>query len=124
MNETGFSFDSRLDTGFLNILYRGDRKHAAIIFDQFLKGIHMQMKEVDDNFSMGNTEIFRLKVHRLKPVLSFVGLTWLTGKAEAIEKECIHMSGTGDITELYTDFRNTIVEFIPVIENELLKLKE
>ena len=123
MNETGFSFDSRLDTGFLNILYRGDRKHAAIIFDQFLKGIHMQMKEVDDNFSMGNTEIFRLKVHRLKPVLSFVGLTWLTGKAEAIEKECIHMSGTGDITELYNDFRNTIVEFIPVIENELLKLR-
>ena len=124
MNETGFAFDSRLDTGFLNILYRGDRKHAAMIFDQFLKGIHMQMKEVDDNFSMGNTEIFRLKVRRLKPVLSFVGLTWLTGKAEAIEKECIHMSGTGAITELYTDFRNTIVEFIPVIENELLKLKE
>ena len=124
MNETGFAFDSRLDTGFLNILYRGDRKHAAIIFDQFLKVIHMQMKEVEDNFSMGNTEIFRLKVHRLKPVLSFVGLTWLTGKAEAIEKECIHKSGTGDITELYTDFRNTIVEFIPVIENELLKLKE
>ena len=124
MNETGFAFDSRLDTGFLNILYRGDKKHAAIIFDQFLKGIHMQMKEVDDNFSMGNTEIFRLKVHRLKPVLSFVGLTWLTCQAETIENECIHTSGTGDITELYNDFRNTIVEFIPVIENELLKLKE
>lgn len=123
MSETGFAFDSRLDTGFLNILYRGDRQHAAMIFDQFLKGIHIQMKEVDDNFSMGNTEIFRLKVHRLKPVLSFVGLTWLTGKAEAIEKKCIHTSGTDDITELYTDFRNTIVEFIPVIENELLKLR-
>ena len=122
MNETGFAFDSRLDTGFLNILYKGDRKHAAMIFDQFLKGIHVQMKEVDDNFSLGNTEIFRLKVHRLKPVLSFVGLTWLTGKAEAIENECIH-TGTGNITELYTDFRNNIFQFIPVIENELLKLR-
>jgi hypothetical protein len=124
MNENTFAFDSRLDTAFLDILYEGNRQHAAIIFEQFLKGIHLQMKEVDDNFALGNIELFRRKVHMLKPVLSFVGLTSLMGKAEALENKCFQISASGDLVALYTDFKNNIVEFIPVIEKELVKLKE
>jgi HPt (histidine-containing phosphotransfer) domain-containing protein len=124
MNENTYVFDSRLDNGFLNVLYQGNKKHAAVIFEQFLKGIHYQMKEVDDNFTMGNTEQFKRKVHMLKPVLSFVGLTFLTGKADMLERNCAQNSGYGELAELYKDFRNNIVEFIPVIESELIKLKE
>ena len=123
MNGNDFAFDSRLDTAFLDLLYEGDREHAARVFDQFLKGIHMQIKEVDDNFASGNTELFRRKVHMIKPVFSFVGLTSLTGKAEIIEKKCNQVSMITEMTDLYKDFRNNIVESIPIIETELLKLK-
>ena len=124
MSENVYVFDSRLDNGFLNVLYQGNKKHAAVIFEQFLKGIHWQMKEVDENFTQGNTEKFKRQVHMLKPVLSFVGLTFLTGKADMIERNCNQNCGYSDLAELYQDFRNDIVEFIPLIESELIKLKE
>ena len=123
MNEDNFAFDSRLDIAYLNSLYEGDKEHAAMIFEQFLLGIQVQMKVMDDNFASGNTEQLRKKLHELKPGFSFVGLTWLSGKAEIIEKKCYQITGTGDIAELYKDLRNNIVEYIPVIKNELSKLK-
>jgi len=124
MNEDEFAFNSRLDADFLNELYEGDREHTSIVFEQYLKAIHARLKEVEDNFNSGNSELLRQKVHLLKPVFSFVGLTWLTEKAELIENQCKQYSGTGPIEASYKDFRNNIIEFIPIIENELIRLRE
>ena len=124
MDEARFAFDSRLDADFLDGLYEGDKEHASMVFEQFLQNIHTQLKEVEDNFNSGNAESFRQKIHKLKPVFSFVGLTPLTGKAELIEDQCKQNSSTGPLEELYKDFKNSIIEFIPIIEKELVKLKE
>ncbi len=124
MNDVEFIFDSRLDTKFLNEIYFGDKEHASIVFEKFLQTIHAQLHEIESTFNSGNSELFRQKVHKLKPVFSFVGLTWLTDKAELIENHCKQYSWTGPLKELYKDFRNDIIEFIPVIEKELVKLKE
>lgn len=124
MNDIEFAFDNRLDTELLESLYEGDKEHAAMVFEQFLHTIHVQLKEVEDNFNSGNSELFRQRVHKLKPVFSFVGLSRLTGKAELIEKQCTQHIGTGPVKELYLDFKNKVIEFIPVIEKELIKLKE
>ncbi len=124
MADVEFAFDSRLDTVFLDGLYEGDKKHASTVFAQFLRAIHDHLKEIDVNFNSGNPELFRQQVHKLKPVFSFVGLTRLTGKAELIENQCKLHSTTDPLRGLYKDFRNSIVEFIPVIEKELVRLKE
>ncbi|HEY5409001.1 MAG TPA: hypothetical protein VIJ92_18055 [Ginsengibacter sp.] len=123
MDTATFAFDERLDTGFLDELFEGDKEHTAIVFEQFLSGIHLYLKEADDNFFPGNMELFRQKVHKLKPVFSFVGLTGLTHEAEVIENQCRQNCGFAEIENSYKDFKNAIAEFIPVIESELLKLK-
>ena|ERR1035438_5121646 len=124
MENAEFAFDIRLDTNFLNELYEGDKEHAAMIFEQFLQTINAQMKEVDDNFNTGNSELFRQKMHKLKPVFSFVGLTSITQKAELIERQCKQTSGTSSIEGYYNDFRNNVIEFLPIIKNELNRLQE
>jgi len=124
MNKVLFAFDKRLDTDFLEELFEGDKEHATMVFEQFLTGIHPQLKEVDNNFLPGNIELFRQKVHRLKPIFSFVGLTALTSKAQVIEDKCKQNCEFRDIENSYNEFKNSASEFIPVIENELLKLKE
>lgn len=124
MNLVEFTFDDRLDTDFLNELYGGDKEHATMVFEQFLKEIHVQLKEIDNSYNSGNSELLRQKVHKLKPVFSFVGLTWLTDKAEAIENQCKQNTDQSAMDELYKDFTKNILEFIPIIENELVKLKE
>jgi HPt (histidine-containing phosphotransfer) domain-containing protein len=124
MNLVQITFDERLDTDFLNELFGDDKEHATMVFEQFLKEIRVQLKEMDNSFNSGNSELLRQKVHKLKPVFSFVGLTWLTGKAEIIETQCRENSDPETINELYKDFTKNILEFIPIIENEVVKLKE
>ncbi len=55
MNLVEFTFDDRLDTDFLNELYGGDKEHATMVFEQFLKEIHVQLKEIDDSYNSGNS---------------------------------------------------------------------
>ena len=123
MNAETFVFDSRLDGDFLNSIYEDDKEHAEMVFEKFLTSIRIQLREIDECYSSGHSEMFRKQIHKLKPVLSFVGLTKLTSKAAVIEDRCKDMAGTGLLSELYEGFKNELNEMIPVIENDLIKLK-
>ncbi len=123
MSEVKYAFDSRLDTDYLESLYEGDKEHASMIFEQFSLAIRGQLQEIEYHFAEGNSEQFRLKVHKVKPTFSFVGLPNLTSQAELIENQCIEYASVGHVAQLYIDFRNNVLELIPVIENELEKLK-
>lgn len=118
------SFDSRLNGDFLNELYGGDNEHASIVFEQFLGSIHNQLKEMEINFNSGDPELLRKKVHLLKPVFSFVGLTELTDKAQIIENQCMLYSDTKPIEALFIDFKTSVLKAIPIIENEFIKLQK
>ena len=123
MSNNNFTFDQRLDTDFLLSIYEDDLEHAELIFEQFLVVAPVQMKEIDESFESGNVEIFRQRLHKLKPVFSFVGLTWLTTKAEMLEKRCKEISNLIEVKELYYDLKKNHFECIPIIKEELLRLK-
>ena len=123
MNAKTFAFDSKLDGDFLNSIYEDDKEHAEMVFEKFLTSIRLQLSEIDECYSSGDAEMFRKQIHKLKPVLSFVGLTKLTSKAAVIEDKCKEVTETGLLSELYTGFKNELNEMIPVIENDLIKLK-
>ena len=123
MSAETFVFDSRLDGDFLNSIYEEDKEHAEMVFEKFLKSIRVQLSEIDESYTNGDTEMFRKQIHKLKPVLSFVGLTKLTSKAAVIEDKCKEVTETSLLSELYTGFKKDINEMIPVIENDLIKLK-
>ena len=123
MDSEIFVFDSRLDGDFLRSIYEDDKEHAEMVFEKFLQSINIQLSEIEESYTTGDTEIFRKQIHKLKPVLSFVGLTDLTNKAGIIENNCKEVTDPTFLKELYTAFKNEITEMIPVIENDLIKLK-
>ena len=123
MKEDFFVFNNKLDVEFLRSIYEDDKEHAEIVFEQFLKSVGKQLSELDDSYTSGDTEFFRKRIHKLKPVLSFVGLTGLTSKAETIEKKCTEGTDVINLSELYTGFKNELMEMIPIVEEDLVKLK-
>ena len=123
MTADHFYFDSKLDVDFLKSIYEDDNEHAEMIFEKFVQTIKTQLHELEEYYSTGDVELFRKKIHKIKPVLSFVGLTKLTAKAETIEKNCLGTTDVSALTNLYTEFKNELKEMIPVVENDLNKLK-
>jgi HPt (histidine-containing phosphotransfer) domain-containing protein len=123
MNAEFFVFDSKLDGDFLRSIYEDDKEHAEMVFEKFVQSIRMQLSEIEESYCTGDAEIFRKQIHKLKPVLSFVGLTGLTNKAGIIENKCKEVTDIGFLSELYTGFKNELYEMIPVVENDLIKLK-
>ena len=123
MDSEIFVFDSRLDGDFLRSIYEDDKEHAEMVFEKFLQSINIQLTEIEESYTTGDTEIFRKQIHKLKPVLSFVGLTGLTNKAAIIENSCKDVTDSTSLLVLYTAFKNELSEMIPVVENDLIKLK-
>ncbi len=123
MSHNGYLFDERLDRAFLDSMFEGDKEHAEMVFAQFLELAPAQMQEVESRFQQGVLEEFRQKVHKIKPVFSFVGLTQLTELAEQLEKNCREAGSMQDISPLYLEFKNIYRNFLPVIEQEYSRLK-
>jgi hypothetical protein len=118
------AYDSRLDGNFLHSLYEDDKEHAAIVFEQFLKGYPAQIADVEATFKAGDLPLLKHRVHKMKPTFSFVGLTAITEKAGLLEKKCAEETDINNIVELYQSFKNDLNEFIPIVEIQYEKLKD
>jgi HPt (histidine-containing phosphotransfer) domain-containing protein len=123
MNNIPFSFDKRLDSEFLQNMYEGDVEHASEIFSLFIDMAPSLVKDIDESFAQGAVEPLRSHVHKLKPALSFVGLTALTKSAEVLEEKCKKTSDIRDIKDLYNQLINNYTQSFPIIEKELERLK-
>ncbi len=124
MENLSVAFDERLDTEFLQSIYENDMEHALIVFSQFLQMTPPLMKEIEESYVSGSVEPFRQKVHKIKPVFSFVGLTQLTGKAEILEKKCKDITHICDVSDSYKELKNQYSEGFLIIENEVKRLNE
>lgn len=117
-------FDERLDAETLHNLYEDDYEHAEVVFQQFVKSAPLQMLEIDKNFAENTRDTFREKIHKLKPVFSFVGLTGLSNQAAAIEEQCKNGCSINEIENEYLDFKTNFSNSLPVVEEVLQKLKD
>ncbi len=117
-------FDERLDTETLHNLYEGDYEHAEVVFQQFVKTAPLQMQEIEKNFTTTSIDAFREKIHKLKPVFSFVGLTSLSNQAAAIEQQCKNGAAVNELEAGYTDFKNNFFNSLPVVQEILQKMKD
>lgn len=123
MTQGIFTTNSRLDTEFLNSIYEDDSEHAVVVFEQFLINYPVLISEIEESYIAGDTELLRQKVHKLKPTLSFVGLTLAAAKAEMIEKKCKETYEVSQLSDLYNDLKMMLKEFIPAVEEEFKSLK-
>ncbi len=111
-----------LDSDFLNSIYDGDTEHAAVIFEQFLNTYTVQLADINTSYQTGDVAEFRRKMHKIKPVFSFVGATVLTKQAEIIEKKCLEITSVENISHLYVLFLQELEIYLPLVKSEYLKL--
>lgn len=124
MENLQFTFDQRLDSTLLHDLYEGDLDHAIVVFDQFLDMAPALMKDITESYSAGVVEIFRQKVHKIKPVFSFVGLNDLTAQAETLENRCKEIFIIDEIGQMFENLQGAYREGFTIIEQETKRLKE
>ena len=115
-------FNERLDGNALEEMYEGDYEHAAIVFGQFVKSAPVQMQGIAASFEQDAVEDFRAKVHKLKPVFCFVGLTGLSNKAAILEQQCKVTATLKTLEGDYLDFKNDFDTHLPLIQEILQKL--
>lgn len=124
MENLSVVFDQRLNIEFLQSIYEDDIEHALVVFSQFIQMAPSLMKEIEASYESGAVEPFRQKVHKIKPVFSFVGLTQLTAKAEILEKKCEDISLINELDDQYKEFKNQYFEGFPIIQNEVKRLEK
>jgi HPt (histidine-containing phosphotransfer) domain-containing protein len=118
------TFDKQLDGAFLAELYQGDATYAAAVFGTFLEEVHPMMEDCRQTIVRDDILAFQKAVHKLKPTLSYVGLTALWHKLEQIEKGC---SAAGASLQVlagnYGEAEAEIKNMLPLIEIEKTKLE-
>jgi HPt (histidine-containing phosphotransfer) domain-containing protein len=123
MEDGTFAFDNRLDIEYLQSLYEGDIEYAAVIFEQFLQNYPAQWQELEESIANGDMKACKSHIHKMKASFSFVGLTQLTQKAQVIEQHCTGSDDINTVIALHQDFRTSLAELIPIVEEELKRLQ-
>jgi HPt (histidine-containing phosphotransfer) domain-containing protein len=122
MNMTHILYHEKLDTETLKSLYEDDVEHAEVVFRQFMKSVPGQMAGIDTSFAENSIDTFREKVHKVKPVFSFVGLSALNEQATALEVQCKSVNNLQELEPAYTNFKTDFLNSLPVVEEMLQKL--
>lgn len=115
-------FNERLDCEALMEMYEGDYEHAEIVFGQFIKNAPVQMQAIAASFQQDLVEEFRAKVHKLKPVFTFVGLTSLSRQAAQLEDQCKTATTLKVMEADYEVFKNEFDTNLPLIQEIFEKL--
>jgi HPt (histidine-containing phosphotransfer) domain-containing protein len=123
MEDETFVFDNRLDTEYLESIYEGDKDYAAVVFEQFILTYPEQIAAINESFTNEDIVAYKGHIHKIKATFSFVGLTTLTRKAELVEKNSGENYDLATLTTLHNDFKNSLTELIPIVEQELKRLQ-
>lgn len=123
METAAWIFDENLDAEFLYALYGNDTAHALMVFNDFLKSTPEMMKEIEESYQKGEVENFRQKVHKVKPVFSFVGLTPITHKAEVLEQRCKQAYSIDELKSMYEELKYDYQKNISIVRNEVARLE-
>jgi hypothetical protein len=118
-----FTFDSKLDQTFLESLYGDDFQYAQQVFEGFLADTKTEFEGIKSDYRQNALKNMRQRLHKIKPTFSFVGLTTLTEKTEAIIAACDASSNTTEIEAGCAALFKEIEDSFLLIENELMRMR-
>lgn len=116
------TLELQLDNGLLAELYEGDEEQMLVIFEQFLGTTPALMQEAEICYHDGEVELFRQKVHKLKPVFSFIGLPSITDQAEFLEKRCKQISVVEEVSALFDDLKAKYLKGVEIVQKEINRI--
>ncbi|NND06001.1 MAG: PAS domain S-box protein [Saprospiraceae bacterium] len=123
-NEKDFQFNNILDVDFLKEVYDDDIEYAADIFDIFLNHSLQDIAQLSIYIENEDWDPLGDLAHKIKPTFSMVGLTNLETKMLQIEKSARNEKNIEDIRAIYSEIDEILQQTIPVLEEELRKMRE
>ena len=121
-SNTSFLFDESLDRENLNRLFGNDYQYAFEMFETYLSVIDQELSVLNQHDDMADDDKLRKQAHKIKPMFSLVGLTFISETCEKIESQsngADHLIKSKLIKQLNQEIQSTK----PIVEKELLKLK-
>jgi PAS domain S-box-containing protein len=124
-NIDGFEFHESLDVFYLNGLYDNNISYAVDLFEIFLRTIKEELEKLRVTVENADLERLKFQVHKMKPNLSMVGLTWISAKMQELETHL--RAGQEDheqIVRLFGEIAEDVDKFYPIISEEYRKMRE
>lgn len=119
-----FSFNKGLDKDFLDEFYGEDFDYATEMFDIFINQYINEFEEIESFIENEDWREVKQKLHKIKPSFAMVGLTSLTSRVQHLEDKSIALEPNKIIIkEKYQDIKREIHKYLPILENDLEKMK-
>lgn len=123
-NIGGFEFNEALDVKYLDGLYDNNISYAVDLFEIFLRTIKEEIEKLRTTVSNADWEKLKFQVHKIKPNLSMVGLTWIAAKMQELENNLRNgQEEQEQIVQLFNEVAIAVDEFYPVIKEEHEKMR-
>jgi hypothetical protein len=118
-----YQFSPELDQAKLNELYLGDPAIACEVFSAFVTETSPALPGLQAYFLADEKDEFRRLIHKIKPGFLYVGLTDIFEKMSAVESRCDSIGTLHTLKEEFNGIINLLGDKLPVVYNELEKLK-
>jgi CheY-like chemotaxis protein/HPt (histidine-containing phosphotransfer) domain-containing protein len=119
-----FTHHEMLDASYLESFYEGDFQCMLEMFEVFIKHVSWYTANFGTAIESGNWDEVSALAHKLKPIFAMVGLHHKQAIMIRLEKE--GGSDSPDLEQIkegYQEFEDLFEELLPVLEEEVIRIK-
>ncbi|MBW7890655.1 MAG: hypothetical protein H3C48_06470 [Chitinophagaceae bacterium] len=122
--KTAFLFSPELDNDFLQELYGEDLPQAEMVFESSVQQLHNGQQVMDTRFHDGDLEGLRKIVHKVKPLLGYMGMNSFMEEFASFEQKCTQFQTAAEAENGYEQIKAIAGEAIKMGEKEVSRLKQ
>lgn len=120
---SGIAGKIELNRACLNEMYGDDKEYAADMFHTFLTEVVPDFGTLQSLINGSDWDSLSKAVHKLKPTLAMVGLTELEKRMLDFEENIKQAPEKDDLLKTWKNIFDDINQSLPIIQNELAKLR-
>jgi HPt (histidine-containing phosphotransfer) domain-containing protein len=128
MNQTQvhktFTFNAKIDEDWLYGMYEADYPYIMEIFSNSLDSLKEELPVLTAAFDQNDVAALKKAIHKLKPVLGFVGLLDHQEIAARFENSCASARTAVDLTLQYIETLDAIKDARSVLQDECKRLND
>ncbi|HRO47901.1 hypothetical protein [Agriterribacter sp.] len=119
-----FHFSSELDIAFLQELYSDDLQQAEMVFESSVQQLRNEQQLAASRFHDGDIPGLKKVIHKMKPLLGYIGMNKLMEEFAAFEQTCIRSATAAEAEEGFHHIKAITLEAIKKAEREIKRLKQ
>lgn len=120
----GFRFSPDLDNAFLQELYGDDLQQAEMVFESSVQQLRNGKQLTDARFHEGDMPGLKKEIHKLKPLLGYMGMNKIMGEFEEFEQACAQFSSSAEAEDRFENIKALMLEAIKKAEKEINRLNQ